>query len=186
MIKPIIFVPCQKVIEATDNSASLISVLEHISLDLPSNIEAPPPEAVLPFSWSVLILWQRTKSVGTKDVPVEAKVELWEPSPSKKVVMAVVHSFVINDQFFNFRNSVSFPIFPVGIKGTYRLTLKYRVSKSGKWKASGEYPIRLVINQPKEGVSGEIKNNGKVGGKGVRRVSGVPRPSKATRAKSKA
>ncbi|MCA1624961.1 MAG: hypothetical protein LC778_14400 [Acidobacteria bacterium] len=175
MIKLMFFAPCEKIIEAKDNTSSLISVLEHVLVKIETN-EKPPEKAGLPLAWSVIVLWHRDTDIS-EPVELETRIEL--VTPKGEAVMGVVHPFVVSNNFFNFRNTVQFPIFPIGMEGVFNLTLDYRKQGTQVWERAAEYPIRVLYQM--ENVLDENKN-----GKGVeetpslQRISDVQETSKKT------
>jgi hypothetical protein len=151
-MKLMFFAPCEKVIESIGNSTSLISVLEHFAVKLDTDAKIPE-DAALPFAWSVMILWNRNSDV-TEPTTFESKIELFSPSGDFRI--GVTHPFVITNDYFNFRNQVNFPIFPIGQEGIYKLILSYKKQNSKDLEIAGEYPIRVYY--VRENVKNENQN----------------------------
>lgn len=140
MLKPILFVPCEKVIISEENISSLISVLEHVFVAGEATGEIPD-NAALPMQWSVLVLWQRDELVQ-EPITVEARIDL--VSPKKEPVLGATHTFIVSNDYLNFRNKLDFPIFPIGLEGIYTLYLACRKKGDKEWIKVGEYPIDVI------------------------------------------
>ncbi len=180
MIKLMLFAPCEKVIVGQDSNTSLISVLEHfyVSGEIAGKL---PANAGLPFKWQISVLWRREVEL---DAPItyDASIELI--APNGNVSMSGEIQFLVSNQYFNFRNVLDFPIFPIGQEGIYKLILKYKENGTEKWEQVGEYPLRVVydikglINENKSGDETENKH-------AVKRVSSVSGTGKKTRVGAK-
>lgn len=180
MLKLLFFVPCEKIIEGKDNSTSLVSVLEHIAVNA-EGMEDVPTNAGLPFTWSAIVLWTRDGDVS-KPVIYESKISLI--APNGIVAITGKQEFEVSNQYFNFRNQVNFPIFPIGLEGVYKLTLDYKQKNSEEWENVGEYPIRLIYTR--EGGKNENKNGNETDPKNtVEGVSSISATSKKTRVNAK-
>ncbi len=116
--------------------------------------------------------------------PVNFESQISLISPSGKSIMGGTHQFIVSNEYVNYRNTLNFPIFPIGQAGTYKLTLDLRKRGDENWGRFGEYPI-LVLYQ-KDDVTNEIKNGNEIRNQQpVERVSEVPTTSKKNRVNSK-
>jgi hypothetical protein len=57
MLTPIIFVACSKVILDQNNNATLVEILQNLSVPIPENVVLPP-NAAAPREWSVFTMWK--------------------------------------------------------------------------------------------------------------------------------
>lgn len=138
MIRLILFAPCDQILLNDEQVPSLISILEtvliggEISKQLPEN-------AAIPRTWTAVALWTRTGDVK-KPTEYTAKFDL--VAPDGTISMAGNVDFKVSNEFSNFRNTVNFPVFPIGQPGTYMLTLSYkRKSSKSAYEKVGEFPI---------------------------------------------
>ncbi|MEP7076044.1 MAG: hypothetical protein ABI878_09545 [Acidobacteriota bacterium] len=105
--------------------------------------EKLPSNAGIPKNWAALILWTRD---GELENPItyNAKVVLEAPDGTKTVEGEV--SFEASNAYLNFRNTINFPIFPVGQSGKYALKLFYKKAEDedSKFEQVGEFPIHVL------------------------------------------
>jgi len=141
MMKLMLFAPCEKLIIGKDNHSSLITVLEHIQLDIKAGAEIPN-DAAAPYRWTVISLFHRDFEID-KPTDYETKVELI--SPSGKANMGGTTVFNVTNEHYNFRNLLDFPVMPVEA-GIHKLMLYLKKMEEENWEQVGEYPIRVVHN----------------------------------------
>jgi hypothetical protein len=138
MPKVLLFVPCEKVIVDRDNTLSLISVLETITINIPRSEQANLPKgAAVPLRWYALSLWrrepedegrryeQRTRFVRDGDDLLPVNVQ---PIP-----------FLV--AYKTFRNVVTLNGFPIVPEGECLIRLAIREAGQGIWREVAEYPI---------------------------------------------
>lgn len=149
MIRLILFAPCDQILLNDEQVSSLISILETVLIGGEIS-EQLPANAAIPRRWTAVALWTRTDDVK-RPTEFTAKFEL--AAPDGTISMGGNVDFKVSNEFSNFRNTVNFPMFPIGQTGSYMLTLSYKRknSKSAYEKVS-EFPIvvRHEITKPQD------------------------------------
>jgi len=154
MIRLILFAPCEKVLQSDVGNSSLISVLESVTVqgEIPEEL---PENASLPMRWVSIALWSR---IGEVEEPItyNSKVEL--VAPDGKAIMGGSVEFTVSNDFLNYRNTLNFPLIPIGQTGTYALKLFYKKNTSEEWTQAGEFPLHIRYEEKEEvGKSGSEK-----------------------------
>ncbi len=139
MLKPIAFVPCEKIIiSQEENIASLINILESISLSIPeSEASSLPENAVFPFNWCIYALWHRESDESEK---YEHRVELG--LPDGRIALQGEMTFEMNPEHRNYRTIINIGVFPVLPAGEYAIKLFLRkAGGENTWEEVAQYPI---------------------------------------------
>lgn len=140
MPKLIALVACEKIIIGDDNSVSLISIFQDLTITVPV-----PPEGEsladlkIPLVWSVFSLWRREP--GDEGKLFEQKLELVHAGG--KVSFENVLQFRMTALVH--RNRVGVLGIPVRPIGDWTLKLYIRpADNEGAWALAGEYPMSIV------------------------------------------
>ena len=75
MLKLLIYAPCEKVIVANDETVSVISLMESISVNIGGEM---PADALAPIRWSVLSLWKRDQEIQ-EPIDIEERTDVLRP-----------------------------------------------------------------------------------------------------------
>lgn len=143
MIRLLLFVACEKVIVGEgDRRASLIDLIEGISIAGDALEGGIPKNAVLPSPWTAVSLWHRTQKVN-KPINYEARVQIITPKGKVMPEFTIVVPFVVSNSYTNFRNTFSFNGLPIGEEGFYHFDLSYRKKGSKNWTKAGDYPMNI-------------------------------------------
>lgn len=138
MLDLLIFVPCDKVIVAERGQSSVIGVLEQIIVGITKDAKLTP-DAMIPYKWSILILWHRTEEV-VDPITCIAKVILLRPDNG--LALNAEAEFEVSNSFRNFRQNVDLPLMPAGVEGDYLLKLSLKKG-SEDFKDISTFPIRI-------------------------------------------
>jgi hypothetical protein len=139
----ILFVPCERVIlNQEDNNVSLITVLNEISIALPS--DKIPSGSHAAYRWTILAVWLREP--GDEQKRFEQSCELVMPDGQRAFRSRDVFSF---EQRIH-RQTLVVPAFPMSkTPGDCLLKLSVREDVEGKeWQGVAEYPILLKHSTP--------------------------------------
>ena len=140
MIKLLLLVPCEKILfPEIGYNPTYVSVLESISIRGEA-AEELEPNASLPFRWIAVATWCRTEEL-TEPVYYNSRFDLI--APDGQALMGGSVDFIVSNEFINFRNTVNFPLIPIGQAGVYLLRLIYKKSTSEEWEQAGEFPIHI-------------------------------------------
>jgi hypothetical protein len=136
MPRPLIFAACDNVlIDRDDNSASLISLIEGVTVSIEGEI---PEDARLPMRWFVFCLWH--KEAGDEGKRFEQNIRII--SPSGKV--GKENPFPVVMEKSNHRIKLAVQDLPIGEFGEWTLTLSLREADSGEWKQVASYPFNIT------------------------------------------
>jgi hypothetical protein len=140
MPKLLAFLPCETVIIAQNNTTSLITVLEQLTIAIPPDVEIPP-DAQLPKSWHVYSLWQRLPEDEGKKF--EQRFSLITPEGKETAQGILPIEFAPG--IYNFRNIFNILGFPLVDAGMCRLKLSLReVGGNEEWHEVAEYSLNVV------------------------------------------
>lgn len=139
MLKPLLFVPCDRVIIGQDNVSSLISIMEAFNVNVRAEL---PPDATTPTLWHVVTYWNRTEEVqGVK--AFEQRVDLIRPDGEN--IGSIPQDFEVSNEFMNFRNITQIHGFPIGLAGIIRVKLSLReAGENNEWREVAEFPIKIT------------------------------------------
>jgi hypothetical protein len=136
-------VPCSEAIVSQQNTVSMITVLETITLDVPEDGEIPV-ETNATARWHNVTFLERTDEDVGKTFEHRVTVE----SPDGEVLLeGLATPFEISKPFH--RIVGSFPVFPVGRPGRYVVRGYLRQAGGDhEWTEIATYPVR-VVHTPK-------------------------------------
>lgn len=155
MPKLLLFAPCERVvIDQTDHSVSLISLLTGITASVPFPPDLPMPEnTALPMRWYVLAVWKGNSEDVQKTF--DQRVVLRSPLGSELLSL---------DLAFNLANApivrsvAHLSSFPLPQFGEYVLTLSLKTTEEESFKTVAEYGFDIVrgpdIDPPKQNLAG--------------------------------
>ena len=142
MLKLLIYAPCEKVIVANDETVSVISLMESISVNIGGEM---PADALAPIRWSVLSLWKRDQEIQ-EPIDIEERTDVLRPDDT--VATGGTTKFTITNQHLFYRSLVPLPIFPIGLPGFVKVKCRIRqINPETEWTEFAEFPL-LVIHQP--------------------------------------
>jgi hypothetical protein len=141
MPRLLVFAACESVlIDGDDNSASLISLLEGVTVGIEGEL---PEDARLPWKWIVFSLWR--KEEGDEGKAFEQNVQL--VSPSGKPGVENIAPFVM--QKTSHRIKLGYRELPIGEFGVWSVNLSFREVGVGEWKQVTSYPIGVIRSEEK-------------------------------------
>lgn len=143
MPKPLIFVPCEKIIiNELDNTVSLITVIDTVTIAVQGDAGIPE-DTLVPQKWHIYTLWHRT--LGEEGKSYEQRITLLNPNGTEIIneirpftLIEVKHQIVINV------GSI-----PVGVAGQYNINLSIRELGQDTFNEIISYPF--VINHIQQG-----------------------------------
>ncbi len=145
MLKLLIFAPCEKVIIGEGGQSSVIGVIEMIRLQVTD--EPIPSDALIPFRWGFLTLWNRGESVE-EPIKYQEQVRIFRPDETDTGFQADAE-FEVNMNFKNFRqHNDNIPVFPAGMEGRYELRLFLRRAGEEAWEEHGRFPVIIEHIKP--------------------------------------
>ncbi len=135
----LMFAPCDKVIlSQEDNSPSLISILETVTINIPVAVTELPPETHVPMRWSIFSLWRRTAEDEGK--LYQQRTQLVLPNGEVATESLIDFRLMAGTQ----RNIVSIFGFPIAPPGQCSLKLSLREASQGdQWREIADYPINV-------------------------------------------
>jgi hypothetical protein len=146
MIKLLYFLPCEKVLMPGEEPgpASLIGVMEEVSIEM-SGEEEMPENAAVPLNWMVATLWERSEDLA-EPIAYECKFDMY--SPTGKPLLGGAWDLLVTSEKVRYRTTTSFQAFPIGRAGRYLLKLQSRKKGEQEWENVSEYPVRVVYKTP--------------------------------------
>lgn len=133
-------IPCVKAItDKKDNSITVVSVLHGIS-PVAELDEVFAPDAVVPFSWSVVAGWR--EEAGDEGQAFEQRLQLIQPDGNQG--FDSLHRFSFDA--LTVQTTADVPFFPVGQAGLHLLRLSVRrmaAEEEDAWKNVFEYPLNV-------------------------------------------
>jgi hypothetical protein len=140
MPKLLLFAPCERVILARDNTASLITLLDAININIGPKAEIKE-DVLLPFVWHAFILWQREGPED--DLPRRQKVELSFLGSKASATVEGPFEFISGKE--KLRCILRIPGLPLPeSSGKAMLKLSTRPEGSdGAWTEIATYPINV-------------------------------------------
>lgn len=142
MPRPLLFVACEKVIVAQDQTISIVSVLEKMISNVPAGA-ALPEFAAVRMRWSVLTVWLYEDSDEGKQFESIARLIAQDGS----IAMHTEPSPIVGSpEKPRFRHIGAIDQFPV-TDGNLMLTLLIREVGTDEWQAVSEYPIEVELNR---------------------------------------
>jgi hypothetical protein len=146
MLKLLIFAPCEKVIIGEAGQSSVIGVIEMIRLQV--NMDEPiPSDALIPFRWGFLVLWNRDQPIE-QPIKYQEQIRIFRPDGTDTGFHADAE-FEVNMTFKNFRqHNDNIPVFPAGTEGPYELKLFLRRAGEEPWEERGRFPVIIEHIKP--------------------------------------
>jgi hypothetical protein len=140
MPKLLLFAPCEKVIiDRESGTASLITILQDVTISIPSDAQLPEKAAV-PLRWYVFTVWH--KQPGEEGKRFAQEIELRGPDGSSTV--SATSQFEMADQSYH-RVTSFFPSFPIWQSGWHALKLYLREDKEGEEKREvASFPLNII------------------------------------------
>lgn len=142
MLTLLIFAPCEKIILGQDDTASIINVLETVKVNVTGDL---PPNALIPFRWSLMSLWKRDE---TPDTPIEFEQHVEVLRRDDSVAAQGTNTFTVSSNHLMYRLIAEFPVFPIGQPGTVLVKSRIRqVNPETEWRDVAEFPLLVVHEQ---------------------------------------
>jgi hypothetical protein len=137
-------VVCEKLIQSTDGTVSLISLLD--SYHVPAPPEPPPDNLAVPLQWCAVSLWRRLPE--DDGLQFEQQLELLMPDGT--VLLTGVMPINLKNPMA--RCYIPWTGFPISQAGEYIMKLSWRRVGTEAWHDAAHYPIQLVYlpRSPKE------------------------------------
>jgi hypothetical protein len=145
MPKLLVFAPCERVIVADNNTSTLISLLETVTVKMPSERERENDEADSPigiaYRWQIYSLWHSEDGDAGKTF----QVRLVQHDPTGALLADMTFEFEFSSNR-NVRNVGSAEVFPVTLSGEYWLKLSLREKDTDNpWQEVSQYPVRVNL-----------------------------------------
>jgi hypothetical protein len=142
MITLLIYAPCEKVIVSDENTASVISIMESVGVNVAGDI---PADALAPIRWSILSLWKRDQE-NQEAIEIEERADVLRPDGT--VATGGSTKFTVTSEHLFYRTLVHLPVFPIGLPGFVKVRCRTRqTSPETEWRDIAEFPV-LVIHHP--------------------------------------
>jgi hypothetical protein len=139
--------PCDKVIISEEAGASVISILESLTVGLASGEEQPniPADTAIPMKWTVFTLWLAEK----RDAKKKYEQLIQMISPSGKTVLNQKTPFEMTVR--SHRQVLTIMSFFIGEPGAYEIKASYREQGTEKWEECGSYELEIKHGKPPQG-----------------------------------
>jgi hypothetical protein len=153
MPRLLLFAPCERVIIGDDNTASLITLIETLRLNIQEGAILPPEgeDLAAPFNWHALAVWTREES--DRDGPsYDLKLQLVMPNGTTPIEVETQLAFGVGKP--NHRNvfkMMGFPIARAESVTRVRLLIK-PVESNEEWKEAASFPIYISTSTVREAV----------------------------------
>jgi len=142
MLKLLIYAPCEKVVEAKDNTVSLISVMESIHVNVAPDL---PADALAPIKWDVLTLWRRDENLPDDATFQEFEERTEVLRPDGVVAAGGTTSFRVSNAHLMYRSVVPLPVFPIGQPGLVWVQSQLRQrNPDTEWKEVARFPLLVL------------------------------------------
>jgi hypothetical protein len=153
MLKLLVYAPCEKVIVATDQTVSIISMMESIKVNVTQRF---PADALAPIRWSILSLWKRDQEM-VAPVQIEERSDVVRPDGT--VAAGGTSRFTVSNEHLFYRSLVQVPVFPIGLPGTVKVKCSIRqTNPETEWTEFAEFPLLVIhtLVEPSEQTNQEI------------------------------
>jgi len=140
MPKLLLFVPCLKAVGGDDGLLTIVSLLEYVSVGIPSD-EVLEPLAATNLQWQLVSVWHREPEDDSKKFEITIDIVL----PNKKAIRLYHSELKLSGRTTKVRVDGGF-VFPIGLAGEHLLQIKLREIGKGAWKLAGEYPVNVNHN----------------------------------------
>lgn len=139
MLKLLIYAPCEKAIVSTDNTSSVISIMESVSINVPEDL---PADALAPIRWTVFSLWKRDQSL---EQPTEMEERTDVLRADGTVAAGASSRFTASNEHLFYRSVVQVPVFPIGLPGFVNVRCRLRqTNPETEWEDIAEFPLLVV------------------------------------------
>jgi hypothetical protein len=149
-LKLLVFAPCEKHIISVERTASLISVIEGLKIEIN---EPLPDDASLPMKWSIVSVWHR---VGDAEPNTKYEQLVEVVAPNGKTIATAQQGFSVSNENRNYRNIAEILGFPIQ-EGQMLLKLSLRQRPEQEWHQEAEYPVDIFVTV-KEQAPAEVPN----------------------------
>lgn len=139
MPKLVVFAACQKaIISDQDETLSLISLLENISIPVPEGTQAPSALSA-PIRWDIVTYWRSEAEDGGRKFEQKTQLVL----PDESIKFETILKFNLDNT--TARNIVNVAGFPVGISGNCHLQLWVRdIDKNEEYQLACDYMLTVT------------------------------------------
>ena len=139
----LLFVPCERVILAEDQTVSLLTVVETLQLEVAPDHQVPEDSDLLvPFVWQAISLWTKDPD-DPPQFEFEQNLQLEMPDGSVPIQLSLTTQFVPDKM--NCRGIFKILGFPV-VRETGTANVKLLARVGGKdWFKAGSIPILLKV-----------------------------------------
>ena len=144
MPRLLVFAPCERVIvEQGSGIISLISILQDITVTVPSPPATIESDAVAMTRWYILTIWRRNDN-ESEGVSFRQRIAL--NSPTGATFQEIFTDFTLSKA--THRNIAAIEGFPVAAEGQYVLRLSLAPAGSERFDEIAEYPLLLKHASP--------------------------------------
>jgi len=158
MLKLQIFLPAERVIVDKEEMASLINVLDSVTVEADDQSKIKDESAV-PLSWQIFAIWRKTDVADGKK-KFEQRLELLRPDGSS--VFEVIQPLKLDTTHFNFRAITKIGAMPIGQEGILALKMYLReTGEVNQWQEMSEYFIHVIYKKKEEVKSATKKRRAK-------------------------
>ncbi len=145
MLKLLVFLACEKVIIDKAEMASLINVLDSVTVG-PDGQRDLTADAASPLHWEVFAIWRKTDDL-VSNKKYEQKIVL--KGVDKKIIFEAVQPITTDNTHWNYRSQLMVGAMPIGRKGTLSLKMYLReITPNSNWQEKGEYPLQIIHAKP--------------------------------------
>lgn len=139
MLKLLIYAPCEKAIVSTDNTASVISIMESVSIAVPKDI---PADALAPIRWNIFSLWKRDQLLE-QPTEMEERTEVMRADGT--TAAGASSKFTASNDHVFYRTVVQVPVFPIGLPGFVNVRCRLRqTNPETEWADVAEFPLLVI------------------------------------------
>lgn len=139
MLDLLLFCPAERVIRAEDQTVSLITLIEDITVRVPPELGPPPEGAMTPFGWAAFTMWSR------RDAKREASFE------QRVTVVRQEQELIRSDLPFVLpvgitKMKTTQPVFgfPIWYTGPIEIVLSLRESGADEWTERARFPLAVI------------------------------------------
>ncbi len=142
MPKLLLFAPCEKVIVDQNNVLSIVSVLQEVTVTLPTSA-SPPSDANAPMQWAILAFFQKEpgddgKTFEQRSALVAHNGSVLLETPVAAFEFKLPHHRVVHQ----------IAGMPIGNAGKHAVKTWLREKGAAQWKEIGEFPLEIKWAQP--------------------------------------
>lgn len=138
MPKLLLFAACQKaIVEQQTNVLSLLSLIQHINVQVPVGATVPE-NAAIPMDWVAVSIWEQEHQDRGKTFEQRCLLVTGDNRVRLETLPAV---FEFKDQQHRVLNQIAG--LPIGTAGRHSLKCQIREQGQADWIDSGTYPITI-------------------------------------------